>query len=207
MIGRVLLQLVVVAAHIKVSERGLHVFPGLLRVIPGRADRGGHWARGVELLYLSGKLAANYDTLGLRTFGNLIADAPKNNAGMIAVALDHGFNIALPPLLEIEAVVLRILTPRPAVEGLIDHQHAQAVAGIEEIGRGRIVTGTDSIEAARLEQLDTAFLSARNACGAERAVIVMNAPPSQLVALAIDPQPISGVDLDLADADADGSSV
>ena len=121
---------------------------------------------------------------------------------MIAVAQDHALQIALPPLLEVEVVVLRILVARlPAVEGLVDDEHPEAVAGIEEITRRRIVAGADRVEAAGLQHLDAALFGAGNACRSERAVVVMHASAAKLDALAVHAQALRGIDFDLADAD------
>ena len=123
---------------------------------------------------------------------------------MVAVADDHAGEVALPPVFEVEVVVVRVLVAGlPAVEGLVDHEHALAVASVEKRGRRRIMAGANGVVAVGLEDLDAALFGARDAGGAERAVVMMHAAAAQLVGLAIDAQAVRGVDFDLADADAE----
>src|SRR3569833_2453949 len=90
---------------------------------------------------------------------DFVSDAPENHAGMIAIAEDHAFEIALPPVLEVEVIILRIFVAGlPAIKGFVDDQHAQAIAGIEEIARWRIVASAYGVVAVRLENLDAALI-------------------------------------------------
>lgn len=112
--------------------------------------------------------------------GNLVADAPQDDARVIAIAQDHRVQIALPPIIEVFAVVLRILAFFPAVKGLVQHQHAQPVAGIQKNGGGGIVAGADRVVAIRFHELNSAFFGAVNRRRAERAVVMMYAAAAQL---------------------------
>ena len=134
----------------------------------------GHRARGIKPPDVVGRLG-DLDALGVGALGDFVADAPEDHAGMVAVAQDHGVQIALPPVLEEPVVVVGVLALLPAVEGFVHDQHAQPVAGVEEGRRGRIVAGADGIEAAGLQQLDAALLGAVNGRRAQRPVVVVHA--------------------------------
>ena len=66
---------------------------------------------------------------GIITFNGpfLVADGPEDNARVIAVAQHHAF--------EMVVVVLR----RAHQPVLVNHDHTEAIAGVEQLGRGRIV--------------------------------------------------------------------
>ena len=82
---------------------------------------------------------------------------------MIAVAQDHAFEIALPPVLEIEVVVLGIFVAcLPAVERFVNDEHAEAIAGIEEISRGRVVAGADGVVAVCFQDFHSALFGTGN---------------------------------------------
>ena len=61
--------------------------------------------------------------------GFFVADRPGNNAGMIAVAPNHG------------AELLEVFRRAPKIAVLVDDQHAKPIAGIEQC-RSRRVMGT-----------------------------------------------------------------
>jgi hypothetical protein len=121
---------------------------------------------------------------------NFVADAPHQHGGMIAIALHHGVEVALPPVLENDVVIVGILAIDPAIEGFIQYQHAQSVTGIEQGGRGWIVRRPQGSETGSLEQLDLAFLGPVERTRAEDPVVVVNAAAGQLVGLAIERQPL-----------------
>src|SRR5438045_2297236 len=96
--------LVVVAANVEVGKSRLHVCPGLARMVPCVTDGRGHFASRVELVGESGECLADLNTARFGAFVNFVADAPEKDAWMIAVAQNHAFKIALPPLLEVEVI-------------------------------------------------------------------------------------------------------
>jgi hypothetical protein len=93
-------------------------------------------------------------------FHNLIADAPDHNAGMIAIALDHRLDIALPPFIKSDMVIEWIFPFAPAVESFVHYQHAQPVAGVQESRGGRVMRGADGIVTIGLMDFHFAFISA-----------------------------------------------
>ncbi len=94
---------------------------------------------------------------------------------MIAIAQDHGLQVALPPFLEVEVIILSFLRILPAVKRFIDHHHADAIACVEEVARRRIVAGANRIKTIRLQDFHPALLGPRNTRSAEHAVVVVYA--------------------------------
>ena len=97
-------------------------------------------------------------------------------------------------------LVFGVRTARPAVEGLVHHEHAQPVTRREEGGRHRVVRRADRIVAVGLEQLDSARLGTVDGGGAERAVIVMHTAAAQRDRLAVESKAEGGVPREGADA-------
>ena len=71
-------------------------------------------------------------------------------------------------------VVVGCLRLPPAVEGLIDDEHADGVAGVEEGAGGGIMGGADEVEAGVLHQADLADLGGIEGHSPEDAVVVMD---------------------------------
>ena len=127
MIAGVLLPGVIAAGHV---QRGnIRVF--LVRNIidccgnqPGRIE----YANGI------GEPLGQFGNDGMVISRDLIPDAPKDNAGMVPVPFHHASDIPVPPVPEIKVVIKRILWVIPHIECFVDHQHTQAVAGIQDGG-------------------------------------------------------------------------
>ena len=126
---------------------------------------------------------------------------------MIAVTQHHGVGVALPPVLERHAVVVGILPLRPAVEGLVHHQHAQPVADVQERRRRRIVRGSDGIETGSLQDLHPPFLRPVEGRRSQRTVVVMHAAAGHLHHLAVQQETLLDGPLDRADAEQRGHLV
>ena len=80
-------------------------------------------------------------------FADLIADAPEDDAGMIAVAAELRAPVLLVPVIEQQMIIIFGFAALPAVEGFVHHHHAETVAHIEQFRRGRIMAGADGIAA------------------------------------------------------------
>ena len=103
---------------------------------------------------------------------DFIARAVDDDAGVIAVAEDGVGHVALPPLAEVEMVVLvGVLADRPDVEHLVHDQEPHAVADVEELGRRRVVGRADGVDPQRLEV-------ARRRSQTLSGTAAPNAPPS-----------------------------
>ena len=117
---------------------------------------------------------------GLRTLlGDFVADAPEDDAGMIAVAAQFGAPILLVPVVEEQMIIVFGFAAFPAVEGLIHDDHAQAVAEIEQFRGGRIVAGANGVAAHLLQDFDLPLQGADVDGGAQRAEVVVVADAVQ----------------------------
>ena len=76
----------------------------------------------------------------------LVANRPQDHAGMVAVAHDHA-----PKL-------IHVFGSSSHLPVFIQHQHAQTVAGIQQLRRGRIVRGANRIRAHGLEVTHAKFV-------------------------------------------------
>ena len=79
------------------------------------------------------------------------------------------------PLIEVGTVVELDRVRLPGVEGLIEDEKAEPVAGIKEGGRRWVVRGAHGIVAGRLEQLGFAFFRPIECGSCEQSVIVVDA--------------------------------
>ena len=143
MVRSVLEEHVVVACY--VEHLGMRVvdFPV---VVPGTQGLSNGARRIIfedSLLHLSGGIYYA-DVLAL---DDLVADAPRDDAWMVAVAQHHSTDVLTETGVDDGRIVIRILLCTPAIESLVDDQHAQRVAGVEEGTCGGIMTGADEVEA------------------------------------------------------------
>ncbi len=66
---------------------------------------------------------------------------------MVAVAADERAQVGLVPVGEEAVVVVAVFALLPVVEGLVDDEQAEAVAGFEELGGVGVVGGADGVDA------------------------------------------------------------
>ena len=78
------------------------------------------------LLHLSGCIY-HADILALN---HLVANAPRDDAWMIAVAQHHGMDVLSEAGVNNGRIIERILLRAPAIKRLVDNQHTYRVAGI-----------------------------------------------------------------------------
>ena len=110
---------------------------------------------------------------------------------MIAIAQHHRRDIPLPPFVKVCAVIELDLVRLPGIEGLVEHQQAKPVAGVQKSGRRRIVRRSHRVIAGRLEQFHPALLGAIKRGGPQRAVVMMDAATCELDRLAVQQQTLS----------------
>ena len=161
----------------------------------GHGDRSGR----IKLTDPIDQFFSNDHSGRIRTFWNFIANAPEDNAGMISVAEHHRVDIALPPLFEIQVIVFQILGSFPHVERLIDHQHPEPIAGVQERGRRRIVATTDRVKTIRLHQFDPPLFGPINRNRTQHSIVMVQATAPQLERFAIDAKTPFRVYFDLPD--------
>ena len=164
-------------------------------------------------------LAAGY----VGALGYLVAYAPQDDGGVVAVAAHHecgivlevgdarsyGLSVADDLLLagEVITVVIAPLGFLPLVETFVDDEQAQAVASVEESLGRQVVAGADGIEALRLEQLGLADLSSIDGGGAQQAVVMVDAAAAQLGGLAVEQEAPLGREGDAAHAEGNDQGI
>ena len=126
--------------------------------------------------------------LGVR-LALFVAHRPHEDAGVIAVAAHE--------ILEL-ASALRI---RRHHARLIEHQHAQLVAGVEQFGRGRVVRRAEGVAAHLLQLADAVVLHGVGQRRAEPGVVLVIAGALQLDRLAVEEEALLRVELDDANAE------
>ena len=126
---------------------------------------------------------------------------------MVAVLPHHRVDVGGPPVGKRLGVVVVHLGFGPHVEGLVHHQHAEAVARVEHPPAHRVVRAAQGVEAGVLQDLDAAFVGPRDGRRADHAIVVVDARPAELNCFAIDAQAALGVDLNRADAKGRGLAV
>ena len=134
----------------------------------------GDGARRVEPLDVVLHCARDVSRLRCVLHGELlVGDAPNRDARMIAVAPD-----LVVPFFH----VLRIAAHQPA---LVQDQHAEPVADIEQFRRGRIVRGANGVAAELLQFFHAEFLQRIRDGRADAGVVLMIAGAVNLVMLAV----------------------
>ena len=128
------------------------------------------------------------DPLLLKGLGHLITDGVENDRGMVEIPLHHSSRVALPPIVEVHAIVIGVLAVVPHVEGLVHDVHAVFVAGVQQRPGSRIVGGTNRVEAVFLQDAHPSFLALGVGRGAEDTAVVVDAAAAQQSLPAIDEQ-------------------
>ena len=176
---------VVVAHDVVTGGQGVVDVPV---AVPGGQSRRHGAPLGVELAYELCHLRGRLDDAYVLALYHLVARRPAEDAGVAAVAAYERAQVLLPPLVDQLVVVVRVLLVAPAVEGLVDDQQAQLVAGPQEGLRGRVVRGAHGVESALLQQAHLAVLGFVVRGRAEHAVVVVDAGAVELQRLAVEQQ-------------------
>ena len=214
--------LVVVAAYLDEIEGAWRVLVPrhLLRhAVPVVVHSQRRRARGVLLLDSAGDGLSNLLTTHVGTLGNLVADAPHNDAGVVAVAAHHESSVVLKVryayahglavddglLLtrEVVAVVILAFLLLPLVETFVDNQHTQRVAGVEEGFGGQVMARAHGIVALCLHQFYLAYLGTVDGGTAQKSVVVVDAAAAKFHRLAVEQETLVGRERDSADAEGD----
>ena len=209
-------QLVVVTAHFhQLKSPGRVLLPRHLLGLTVPVVVHGEGGRSGGVLVLDGAGDGICDFLAARDVGalsDLVAYAPHDDGGVVAVAAhhqggiilevgdarSHGFSILDNQLLagEIIAVVVASLGFLPLVETLVDDEQPDTVAGIKE-GLGRqVVAGPHSIEPLCFKQFCLAdFCPVDGGCS-QQSVIVMDAASPEFGGLSVEQESPLGREVD-----------
>ena len=120
---------------------------------------------------------------------------------MVAVAQHHGVDILAVARVDHGRVVVGCLRLSPAVEGLIDHQHADRVAGIEESPCRGVVRGADQVKAGRLHLPHLADLCGIEGHRPQHTVVVMHAGTVDQHLPAVEHKAIFSIERERADTE------
>ena len=166
-----------------------------------------HIAGAVQRADLVRQLLAPLHVELVAGLGNLVADGVENDAGMVVVLEDHVGDVLLPVVGKARAIVIERLGGGPDVGELVHHVDAQLVAGPQQRLAHGMVGAADGIIAGLFELPHPALFSVAEGRGAQGAAVVVDAAAPQLDHLAVDPQAVLGVQLQLADAEGVGIDV
>ena len=187
---------IVVAADVEHLEMGVVDFPV---AVPG-AEGLGDGARGVDFQHGPFQLAGGGDHADVLALNDLVAQAPGNDARVVAVAQHHGVDVLAVAGVDHGGIVVFQLCRAPPVEGLANDEHAQRVAGIEKCPRGGVVAGADEVEARLLHLLHLAYFGGIEGHGSQHAVVVVHAGAVEEHGLTVEHEAPLGVEREGADA-------
>ena len=123
---------------------------GCLGTVHTLGDRTG----GVVLMAEVLQTFAYLDSFLAPLLGNLVADAPHHDGGMIAVVLYEIDDILIRPFLEEGGIAVLAFGVYPHVETLGHHHHAERIAQLHLESGGHVVGGADGIASHLLHGLD-----------------------------------------------------
>ena len=158
---------------------------------------------GVEAAAFGGEALGPRGAVGMAgALGDLVADRIRGDARVVAVAQDHRLDVARPPVGEPEVVVAGALGVRPHVERLVEQEHPELVARLQQRERGRVVRDADRVEARLPQQARAAPLGRGERRRAEHAVVVVDAAAAELLGAAVDAEAVLRIERKRADAEA-----
>ena len=196
MVGGMLEYHIVIAHH--VEHLGVRVID-LPVAVPGTKGLG-DGARLIPCQDGSLELAGGGNHTDILSLDDLIADAPADDAGVVAVALHHLADVVGVARVDKRGIVVGRLGRAPAVEGLADDEHADGVAGIEEGACSRIMTRPDKVEASLLHQPDLTDFGSIESHRSEHAVVVMHTGTINQERLAVEQEATLCIEGEGADA-------
>ncbi len=82
---------------------------------------------------MSRDLARQFDSLWGCGLGDLVPCGVHDDRRTVAVLSDHAVRVLAPRLVEAVGCVVRGLRRHPVVGELLDHVHAELVAGVEQV--------------------------------------------------------------------------
>ena len=126
------------------------------------------------------------DNLDALALDDLIAYAPAEYRGMIAVAQHHRFNVLVPPLVDVARIVVGGFAVAPSVKRFVDYDQSLSVALVKECRRRRVVACAHGIESCLLHQRHLAGFGGIVAACSEHSVVMMGASAVEHYRLAVE---------------------
>ena len=154
---------------------------GTLSLVHALRDGTGGVERVDETLQADAELATHLAAL----LGNLVADGPHDDGGVVAVGYDEVGDVPISPLVEEAGVAVLALRIAPHVERLGHDHHAQRVADIHLHLARHVVSRADGIAAHVLQDLDLADERGLVDGGTEGAEVMVQTDSAQLARLAV----------------------
>ena len=134
-----------------------------------------------ESLQTDAELTAHLAAL----LGNLVADGPHDDAGVVAVGYDEVGDVTVGPLVEEACVAVLALRVAPHVERLGHDHHAQRVADVHLHLARHVVSRADGVAAHVLQNLDLADERGLVDGGTEGTEVMVQTDSAQLARLAV----------------------
>ena len=99
------------------------------------------------------------------------------------------------------------MSDAPHIEGFVDNQHPDRVAGIEHCHGWRVVSHSDGIESGLLKQPDFADFCLVYGFGSQWTVVGMDAAATHFHGPAVEQKSLVGIEIERTDAEALGAAV
>ena len=180
---------VVIAHHLDDVGTGLGVGPGQIVGTEG----GDAVAGGVVLRRFS-----QQHPHGVGAFGacvgivDLVADAPEQKAGMVAVPAQPGGHIPGLPFVKEAGVVVGVFGAAPAVEGFRIDENAHLISQVHQFGRGDGMAGADGVDSHLPQQFQLPGGGVPLKGGAQASQVVVHAHPAQIQVPVVQAKPFFG---------------
>ena len=149
----------------------------------------------------------NLVSVGRPLRGDLVADAPHHNRGVVAEVVQHVDHVALGPLVEEAVVAVLAFGHVPLVEGLDHHHESHLVAQLDKLRVGHVVRGAYGVAPHILEQGELTSQRRPVHRGAQRAEVVVQTHAAELAHASVEEESLVGAQLYGAYAEACGIAV
>ena len=155
-----------------------------------------------EVQYQVGFLQAEGIGLGVAPLlEHLVANAPDEDGGMVAVAHDEVGEVTFVPLVEVAGIVVGSLLLAPHVKGFIHDDEAHAVAQVEQFGGRRVVRAADAVAPHILQYLQLPLDGTRVDRRAQATQVVVHTHAVYLDVLPVKEEALLGIELKGTDAE------
>ena len=134
--------------------------------------------------------------------GDLVSDAPHNDAGMVCISSYNGADILLCMLLKINIIAVRSLGDLPFVEELNDDHKAHLIAKPQQLRSGGIMCGSESVTAHLSELLHLPSCGGFVISRSKKSQIVMHTSSLELCIFSVEEKSLVGDKFSFSDTEA-----